>query len=86
MVLTMTTQKFSNLTNNELKKVFAEAIGHKVNQIVSGGMTNDKWGQFYIRHDGCAYSKIKVDPTEDNKTELSFYNYSTKQYQSEFNM
>lgn len=83
MVLNMTTKTFSNLDYKEIKKVFADFLGHKVNQIVSGGMTNEKWGQFYVRHDGCAYSRIKVDPTESGLTELTIYNYSTKEWQTE---
>lgn len=83
MVLNMTTQQFSKLNLNETKKVFADFLGHKVNQIVSGGMTNDTWGQFYVRHDECAYSRIKVDPTESGLTELTIYNYSTKEWQAE---
>ena len=81
MILTITTKDFSRLDLRGKKKVFAEYLGHKVNEIVSGGMTNDTWGQFYVRHDGSAYSRIKVDPTESGLAELTIYNFSTKEWQ-----
>lgn len=83
MTLNMTTKEFSKLDTRGLKKVFAKVLGHKVNEIVYGGMTNDTWGLYRIRHNECAYSRIKVDPTENGLTELTFYNFSTKEYQPE---
>lgn len=83
MILKMTTQEFSKLDVKGLKKVFSEVLGHKVNEIIYGSMTNDKWGLYRIRHNKYAYSRIKVDPTEDGLTELTFYNFSTKEYQPE---
>ena len=82
MVLNMTTQAFSRLNSRELKKVLGEYLGHKVNEIVYGGMTNDTWGLYRVRHNECAYSKIKVDPTDSGLTELTIYNYQTKEWQS----
>ncbi len=83
MVLNMTTKEFSRLDTRGLKKVLGEYLGHKVNEIVWGGMTNDKWGMYSVRHDECAYSKIKVDPTDSGLTELTIYNFSTKEWQPE---
>lgn len=83
MILKMTTQEFSKLDTRGLKKVFGEYVGHKVNEICYGGMTNNKWGLYRIRHNECAYSKIKVDPTEEGLTELTIYNFQTKEYQPE---
>ena len=78
MEINITTQQFSQLNLRETKKVFEQFLGHKVNQIVSGSMTNQKWGEFRVRHEECAYSKIKVEPSENGLTKLSIYNYNTR--------
>lgn len=80
MILNMTTNDFSNLDLKGKKKVFSNFLGHKVNEIVNGGMTNNKWGQYTIRHETYAYSKIKIEPTEENKVHMTIYDYSTKQW------
>lgn len=82
MILNITTRDFDDLDIRGLKKAFSQYLGNKVNEIVSGSMTNSKWGLFVVRHDGCAYSKIKVDPTDSGLAELSIYNYSTKEWQA----
>ena len=64
-----------------LGKIFAEFLGHKVNAIENGGMTNNKWGEYTVRHEGCAYSKIRIEPNEENKVCMSIYNYCTNQWQ-----
>lgn len=80
MVFDITTKEFSNLNLKEKKKVFASFLGHKVNEIVRGGMTNNTWGEYEIRHDKVDYSKIKIEPTEEDKVHMMIYNYSTKQW------
>lgn len=81
MILNITTEEFSKLDLKGKKKIFASYLGHKVNEIVWGGMTNNKWGEYRVRHDGCAYSKIKIDPNEENKVHMTIYNFQTKQWQ-----
>ena len=83
MTLNITTNEFSKLDIKEKKKVFENFLGHKVNEIVSGGMTNNKWGMYLVRHKKYAYSKIKIEPNEENKVHMTIYNYSTKQWEEE---
>lgn len=80
MILNITTNEFSNFDLKGQKKVFADFLGHKVNEIVRGGMTNNKWGEYYIRHEKYAYSKIRIEPTKENKMHITIYDYSTKQW------
>lgn len=80
MILNITTNEFSRLDVKGKKKVFENFLGHKVNEIVNGGMTNNKWGEYKVRHEECAYSKIKIEPNEENKVHMTIYNYSTKEW------
>ena len=75
MILKITTEEFSRLDLKGKKKVFAQFLGHKVNEIVHGGMTNNKWGEFRVRHEKYAYSYIKVEPTEDGYVHMKIYNF-----------
>lgn len=81
MILNITTNEFDKLDTRGKKKIFADFLGHKVNEILWGGMTNGKWGEYKIRHDKYAYSIIRIEPNEENKVHLTIYNYSTKQWQ-----
>ena len=81
MILNITVNEFSALDARGKKRIFSEFLGHKVNEIMAGGMTNCKWGKYVIRHETCAYSQIKIDPTPENKTHITIYNYSTKQWE-----
>ena len=81
MILNMTTQEFSRLTTRELKQIFSEYLGSKVNEIQWGSMTNEKWGEYKIRHDVYAHSLIKVEPSKIGLTKLSIYNYIKKEWQ-----
>lgn len=83
MIIKMTTQEFSALTLAGRKKVLSQFLNSKVNQIVSGSMVNCEFGEYRVRHDDCAYSNIKVQPSECGNTELTIYNFRTKQWQSE---
>ena len=78
MIINITTQEFSRLDTVGRKKVFAQFLGHKVNEIVSGSMTNRKWGEFRVRHEKYAYSYIKVEPTEEGYVHMTIYDYNTK--------
>jgi hypothetical protein len=80
MTLNITTNEFSKLDTKGKKKVFEKFLGHKVNEIVSGAMTNNKWGEYRVRHNECAYSKIKIEPTEENKVHMTIYDYQQKQW------
>ena len=78
MIMNITTEEFSKLDLKGKKKVFAQFLGHKVNEIVYGGMTNRKWGEYRVRHEDYAYSYIKVEPTEDGYVHMTIYNFETK--------
>ena len=78
MIMNITTEEFSKLDVKGKKKVFAQFLGHKVNEIVRGGMTNNKWGEFQVRHETYAYSYIKVEPTEGGYVHITIYDFETK--------
>ena len=80
MIMNITTEEFSKLDVKGKKKVFAQFLGHKVNEIVYGGMTNNKWGEYRVRHETYAYSYIKVDPTEDGYVHMTIYNFENKEW------
>ena len=77
MIMNITTEQFSNLDLAGKKKVFAEFLGHKVNEIVHGSMTSKKWGEYRVRHEKYAYSYIKVEPTENGYVHMTIYNFET---------
>lgn len=83
MIINTTTKEFSKLDTRGRKKVFEKFLGHKVNEIVSGSMTNGKCGEFRVRHEECAYSNIKIEPTEDGLIHMTIWNYQTEQWQEE---
>lgn len=83
MIINTTTKEFSKLDTKGRKKVFAKFLGHTVNEIVSGSMTNGKWGEFRVRHEDCAYSNIKIEPTEDGYMHITIWNYQTEKWQEE---
>ena len=83
MIIKMTTEEFSALTLAGKKKILSQFLGNKVNEIVSGCMVNCEFGEYRVRHDGCAYSNIKIQPSECGGTELTVFNFRTKQWQSE---
>lgn len=80
MILNITISEFSALSVRGKKKIFADFIGHKVDEIAAGGMTNNKWGQYTIRHETYAYSKIKIDPTEKGLVHITIYDYQSKRW------
>ena len=83
MIINMTTKEFSKLDTRCRKKVFAKFLGHPVNQIISGSMTNGKWGEFRVRYEECAYSNIKVEPTENDLMHIQIWNFQTEAWQEE---
>lgn len=80
MIMKITTEEFSKLDLKGKKKVFAQFLGHKVNEITYGGMTNRKWGEFQVRHETYAYSYIKVEPTKDGYVHMTIYNFDKKEW------
>ena len=83
MIINTTTKEFSKLDARGRKKVFSKFLGHKVNEIVSGSMTNGKYGEFRVRHAECAYSNIKIEPTENGLIHMTIWNYQTEEWQEE---
>lgn len=83
MILNMTTREFDELSLAGKKKVFSLFLNSRVNNIVSGSMTNGKWGEYRVRHDECAYSTIKVEPSKIGLTKLTVWNYISKQWEDE---
>lgn len=83
MIVNMTTREFDELSLAGKKRIFSLFLKSKVNNIVSGSMTNGKWGEYRVRHDECAYSTIKVNPSKLGLTELTVYNYITKTWEGE---
>lgn len=77
MIMNITTEEFSKLDLKGKKKVFAQFLGHKVNEIVHGSMTNRKWGEYRVRHEDYAYSYIKVEPTADGYVHITIYDFET---------
>lgn len=51
-----------------------------MNEIVSGEMTNNKWGEYKVRHEIYAYSRIKIEPTEEGKVHMTIYNFEEKRW------
>lgn len=80
MILNITTNEFSKLDLRGKKKVFETFLGHKVNEIASGAMTNNKCGLYKIRHEKYIYSKIQIEPTKEDKVHMTIYNYSTNEW------
>lgn len=83
MIINTTTKEFSKLDTRGRKKVFEKFFGHKVNQIVSGGLINGSFGDFEVRHETYAYSKLRINTTEDGYINIKIWNYQTEQWQEE---
>lgn len=83
MIINTTTKEFSKLDTRGRKKVFAKFLGHPVNEIVSGSMTNGKWGEFRVRHEDIAYSNIRIATTEDGFMHIKIWNFQTEEWQEE---
>lgn len=83
MIINTTTKEFSKLDTRGRKKVFEKFFGHKVNQIVSGGLINGTFGDFEVRHETYAYSKLRISTTEDGCMHIVIWNYQTEKWQEE---
>lgn len=82
MIINMTTEEFSGLSVHQKKVIFGDVLNSKVNNIVRGSMTNNKWGEYRVRHDDYAYSNIKVEQSKLGLTKISVYNFITKEWQA----
>lgn len=83
MILLIKTDDFNKATLYEKKKILSRFFGHKVNQIVSGSLTNGKYGDFRVRHEDIAYSNIRVTTTEDGFMYIKIWNFQTEAWQEE---
>ena len=83
MIINTTTKEFSKLDARGRKKVFEKFFGHKVNQIVSGGLINGTYGNFEVRHETYAYSKLRIDTTEDGYMQIVIWNFEKEKWQEE---
>ena len=89
MKVKTTAREFNSMTLAQKKKVLGEFTGTTVNQIVWGSLTNGCYGEFRIRHDGCAYSNVRINVTTDGKflkdrdagMLLTAWNFSTNEWQ-----
>lgn len=83
MILLTKTDDFNKATLYEKKKILSKFFGHKVNQIVSGSLTNGKFGDFRVRHEDIAYSNIRIITTEDGYMHIKIWNFQTEAWQEE---
>ena len=83
MILLIKTKDFHRATSYEKKKILSQFFGHKVNQIVSGSLTNGKYGDFRVRHEDIAYSNIRITTTEEGFMHILIWNFQTGVWQEE---
>ena len=83
MIVMVKTSTFDHETLYEKKKILSKFFGHKVNQIVSGSLTNGKYGDFKVRHEDIAYSNIRITTTEDGYMHIKIWNFQTEEWQEE---
>lgn len=83
MILLTKTDTFDKATSYEKKKILSKFFGHKVNQIVSGSLTNGKYGDFRVRHEDIAYSNLRIATTEDGFMHIKIWNFQTEAWQEE---
>lgn len=81
MIIQTKTKDFDKMTVYNKKKVLSQFFGHKVNQIVSGSFTNATLGDFRVRHDGNAYSYLRIKTTEDGYMHITIWNFQTEEWQ-----
>lgn len=85
MIIDVLTKDFAKMDIRNKKKVLKKFFGHKIDEIVWGGLTNCSCGEYKIRHEGCAYSRIKVTTTDNGYMNITIYNYQTKEWQDKDN-
>ena len=83
MIIQTLTKDFHKATIYDKKKILSKFFGHKVNQIVSGSLTNGKFGYFRVRHEDIAYSNIRIDTTENGYMHIKIWNFQTEEWQEE---
>ena len=83
MIIKTKTKDFHKMDIYNKKKVLQQFFGHKVNQIVSGSLTNGKYGDFRVRHEDIAYSNIRITTTEDGYMHIKIWNFQTEAWQEE---
>ena len=83
MVVKTLTRDFQKMDICDKKKVLSKFFGHKVNQIVSGSLVNGKTGEYYVRHETYAYSKLRINATEDGYMHIKIWNNNINEWQEE---
>lgn len=83
MIMLIKTDDFNKATPYEKKKILSKFFGHKVNQIVSGSLTNGKYGEFRVRHEDIAYSNLRITTTENGLMHIKIWNFQTEKWQEE---
>lgn len=83
MIILTKTSDFNHATVHEKKKILSRFFGHRVNQIVSGSLTNGKCGEFRVRHEDIAYSNIRITTTETGHMHIEIWNFQTEAWQEE---
>lgn len=83
MVVKTLTKDFRLMSLYGKKKVLSKFFGHKVNEIVSGSLVNGTFGEYYVRHETYAYSRLKVETTEDGYMHIAIWNFETSQWEEE---
>ena len=81
MIFPISTEEFSDLNIKGKKKIFSQFLGHPVNEIVYGAMTNKKYGEYRVRHEHCAYSNLRIEPSAQGYTRIMIYNFEEHEWQ-----
>ena len=83
MIIQTLTKDFNRMDIHNKKKVLSKFFGHKVNQIVSGSLTGGTCGDFQVRHETYAYSKLRINTTEDGYMHIKIWNFEKERWQEE---
>lgn len=83
MIIKIQTKNFHKMDTIDKKQVLSKFFGHKVNQIVSGSLTGGVCGDFQVRHDTYAYSKLRINTTEDGYMHITIWNFEKAKWQEE---
>lgn len=83
MIIETKTKDFCRMAVYDKKKVFSKFFGHKVDQIVSGSLTNGTHGNFRVRHEDIAYSNLRITTTEEGFMHIEIWNFQTEKWQEE---
>ena len=83
MIIPTLTKDFHRMDIYNKKRVLSQFFGHKVNQIVSGSLTGGRCGDFQVRHDTYAYSKLRISTTNDGYMHITIWNFEKEKWQEE---